>query len=280
MARLLADVLFTLGFEEVGCWLVDPTSGLLTYVLDDLDAATRRRILDTPNALYAFLRDDEVLYLGKTARSIRRRFQTYCKPGSRQSTNIKNNGHIRVLLSAGQGVRIAVFTPVSQLHYGDFEIDLAAGLENALIAGFDPPWNGRDGGQSVSESAEREIEEDEGLPSKESPSIPAHPAQVRARFQIRLGDTYYDRGIINPGADASRFLGKHGDPVLVCLGTCEAVVASRINRTANSSGAVRISGGNQQIAAWLQRHFARGDVVDACVLDSDRILLRAPSRSG
>lgn len=230
-------------------------------------------MLDTPNALYAFLCDDEVLYIGKTARSIRRRFRTYRKPGSAQSTNIKNNGNIKRLITSGKIVRIAVFTPVSQLRYGDFEIDLAAGLESSLIASFVPPWNGRDGGQLISESAEREIEEDGASLTDNPPSMPDPP---RATFQIKLGDTYYERGIINPGADASRFLGRHGDLLFIGLGSQDNVVASRINRTANSSGAVRVAGGNQQIAAWFRQHFTRGDIVEAWVLDDNRILLRPP----
>jgi hypothetical protein len=278
MPKLSADALFTLGFEDVGQWKPGATATLLAYVLDASDATTQRRILDTPNALYAFLLDDEVLYVGKTSRGIRRRFRTYCTPGSRQSTNIKNNSNIRQLIAAGRTVRIAIFTPISHLRYGDFEIDLAAGLENALIANFVPRWNGKDGGHPVSESAAREITDDEGLSVAPDPPVPWPPSpQPKAAFQIKLGDTYYDRGIINPGVDASRFLGPHGTPVFVCLGDYTNVVASSINRTANSSGAARISDGNQQIAAWFQQHYARGNIVNAQVLDEDRIMLQLPA---
>jgi hypothetical protein len=276
MRELTSDALFTLGFEDVGQWMVGPRTGVLTYSLDVSDLGMQRRILDVPNALYAFLLDDEVLYIGKTTRSIRRRFRTYCAPGSRQSTNIKNNANIAQLIAAGRVVRIAVFTPISQLRYGDFEIDLAAGLEDTLIASFGPRWNGRDGGRPVSESAEREIADDDDQSGTAGTAAWQPSTPGKASFPIRLGDTYYDRGIINPGATASRFLGAHGKPVFVCLGDCANVVVSSINRTANSSGAVRIAGSNQQIAAWFQQHYARGDVVKAQVMDEDRILLQLP----
>jgi hypothetical protein len=50
-------------------------------------------------------------------------------------------------------------------------------------------------------------------------------------------------------------------------------VTSRINRTANKSGGARIVGRNARIAEWFQRHFSRGDVVEARVLGRNSILL-------
>ena len=45
-------------------------------------------------------------------------------------------------------LRILVFNPISNLRYGDFDINLAAGLEDSLIAEFSPPWNGRERGHA------------------------------------------------------------------------------------------------------------------------------------
>ena len=42
---------------------------------------------------------------------------------------------------------------------------------------------------------------------------------------------------------------------------------SKINRTANRTGAVRVVGGNQQIARWFQEHFKEGDTVQGRVVD-------------
>jgi hypothetical protein len=153
-------------------------------------------------------------------------------------------------------------------------------LEDALIIGFDPAWNGRIDVCNSSGSSGREIEDESFSSVVANPGLSNPPMQARAQFEIRLGDTYYERGIINPGIDASRFLGRHGDPLLVCLGDCDTVVASRINRTANSSGGVRIAGGNQHIASWFQQHFKRGDVVQASVLDEGRILLHGSGLGG
>jgi hypothetical protein len=62
----------------------------------------------------------------------------------------------------------------------------------------------------------------------------------QSTFQIRLGSAYYNQGLINPGAEASRFLGQHGDPVIVYLGNQSEQVDSVINRTANANGSVRV----------------------------------------
>jgi hypothetical protein len=70
-------------------------------------------------------------------------------------------------------------------------------------------------------------------------------------FQIRLGAAYYNQGLINPGTDASHFLGDDGDPVIVYLGNESEQVDSVINRSANANGTVRIVGNNRRIADWF-----------------------------
>src|SRR5690606_33264923 len=137
--------------------------------------------------------------------------------------------------------------------YADFEINLAAGLEDSLIRQFDPPWNGRERGQPISEEAEREeAEETEnvqaGVPaSADIPSEPQASSQAMVSFSVVLGPTYYNKGFLNPGVEASRHLGKDGDPIRVRFSDSSPTVISKINRTANRTGAVRVVGSNQQI---------------------------------
>ena len=135
--ELNAEVLLNLGFVDVGQWR---TSGdYIVYQLDGEDAAANEVLLEARNALYAFVKDNQVLYIGKTARSIRRRYVGYCRPGKRQATNKRCHGNIKAAITAGEEIRIFAFAPITHLRYADFEINLAAGLEDSLIREFEPP---------------------------------------------------------------------------------------------------------------------------------------------
>src|ERR1700722_13588324 len=121
-----------IGFTVAGCWTLSDTA--LTFELNDL--ATAR------NVLYAFVVDDELMYVGKTVQPLRTRMAGYKNPGPTQSTNIKNNGKIRDTLAQGKRVEILVLPDNGLLHYGGFHVNLAAGLEDSLVRKLMPPWNG------------------------------------------------------------------------------------------------------------------------------------------
>jgi hypothetical protein len=291
LAHPTADTLLNLGFRDVAKWVKADKENNIEYELDGANATAHRAILDVRNALYAFVQGDNVAYIGKTARSIKKRFVGYCKPGSTQRTNQRCHENIKALLNLDTEIRIFVFTPISDLRYGEFQIDLAAGLEESLIVAFAPRWNGREGKRLLTEEAEREVTEDSELgqttePREVAPVTSAFKAPLTAStvfplhrqttFQIRLGDAYYNQGLINPGTDASHFLGEAGDPVIVYLGTESEQVDSVINRSANANGSVRIVGNNRRIADWFQQHFKLGDVVEANVQDTQHVLLVLP----
>jgi len=94
------------------------------------------------NVLYAFLVDDELMYVGKTVQPLRTRMGGYKVHGATQSTNIKNNQKIRESLDQGKSVSILVLPDNGLLHYGGFQVNLAAGLEDNSIRKLQPPWNG------------------------------------------------------------------------------------------------------------------------------------------
>jgi len=267
------DNLLNLGFVDVGAWFRN--GDWLAYRLDGVNAEANAVLLDKPNALYAFALGSVVLYIGKTARSIRKRFTGYSRPGATQSTNIRCHGFIKQELSRGNEIRILVFAPIPDLRYAEFEINLAAGLEDSLIQKFNPPWNGGSRGQPMSESAEREQEE---LTADFVPEIAIAPASTQdavARFTITLGSTYYYKGLLNPGVHASQYLGQGGDPVRIIFNDGTEPIVSTINRTANSNGTVRVIGCNPDIAEWFQRNFREGDTVQGEVVDAHTIRLRS-----
>lgn len=274
---LTAEDLLDLGFLDIGSWVLDGSGSGIGYRLDGRNPKVDGLLLDEVNSLYAFVQDSHVVYIGKTARTLRERFQGYRRPGPSQSTNRRNNQNIRQALASGREVRILVFNPPSKLRFGSFEISIAAGIEDSLIAAFAPPWNrpGRD--RPLTEEAEREQQEEPAalLLLGEADIAPAAmPSPTdRPGFWIRLGQAYYHQGIINPGAEASHHLGAEGEPIRILFGDGADPVISRINRTANRNGSVRIAYKGQPVATWFQTHFSLGDTVRANVIDRNTIEL-------
>jgi hypothetical protein len=93
------------------------------------------------NVLYAFLSEGNVLYVGKTLRSLKVRMYGYQNPRRSQSTNIKGNRLIRKTLASGNPVEVYALPDSGLLFYGGFHVNLAAGLEDDVIKKLEPPWN-------------------------------------------------------------------------------------------------------------------------------------------
>lgn len=193
--NLTADDLLNLGFVNVGRW--EPDGDSIKYVLEEADRAASEVRLAALSALYAFVIDRDVLYIGKTARSIRRRFVGYCRPGRSQATNKRCHRNVQSAIAKDQCVRIYAFTPITHIQYGEFGIDIAAGLEESLIKAFDPPWNWSAGRRRLTEEAEREIEEAKRNVVAEPPVETSGDAL--ATFEIVLGATYYNKGFVKRG---------------------------------------------------------------------------------
>jgi hypothetical protein len=93
------------------------------------------------NILYAFVAEGKVLYIGKSARSLQQRLYGYQNPGPTQFTNIKGHGLILGSLTSKKPILVYAFVDPGELRYGEFQVSLAAGLEDNLIAALKPPWN-------------------------------------------------------------------------------------------------------------------------------------------
>ena len=134
-SRSQLDRLVHLGFQRVGDWKLveNPTPATISL---DLTVS-----IETPNFLYAFVTDGEVVYIGKSVKSIRQRLLGYERPGKSQRTNIRNNKRVLDLLSNKSKVDIYVFADSGLHNYGGFHMNLAAGLEDSLIDRLKPKWN-------------------------------------------------------------------------------------------------------------------------------------------
>ncbi|WP_242502907.1 GIY-YIG nuclease family protein [Serratia sp. 1D1416] len=213
--------LIEIGFIKVGSWQI--VDGSLKYHLDD-------RFLDVKNNLYAFVCDGEVKYIGKTTRLLRNRMYHYSRPGPSQSTNIKNNANIIEMLSNNVAVDIFVLPDSGLIHYGQFHLNLAAGLEDSIISVISPEWNG----------IQRKILKSDEVISTEAEIITHSRTK---KFTFNMADTYWRRGFFNVSAVSSQYFGKDGENIKIVLRDGVSSITAMINRTANPSGSPRIMGG-------------------------------------
>ena len=126
-----AQRLEDMGFRRCGEWRTD--ADRIKCVLVDHAAAM--------NVLYAFISDGSVLYVGKTVRTLKQRMYNYQNPGPSQSTSIRCNKLIYDTVAGGKPVEIHALPDNGLLYYGGFHVNLAAGLEDSLVATLKPVWN-------------------------------------------------------------------------------------------------------------------------------------------
>jgi len=125
------EKLVSLGFEKVGRWFWDG------YDLNfEITQHAKER-----DILYAFVVDGEVKYLGKSIQTLHKRIYLYKNCGPSQRTNIRVRDKLRASLKSGSQVLIYAFVQKIPLMYQDIPINLAAGLEDNLIAAIRPEWN-------------------------------------------------------------------------------------------------------------------------------------------
>jgi hypothetical protein len=267
-----------IGFEEAAVWEIQGR-GIRYCVHGDKQQQERMKALfAVNNALYAFCCGKEVLYIGKTSRSLGTRLTGYCRPGLAQRTNLKCNALIKAKIAKNEKIEIFAFAPQKDLpmHCG-FQVNLAAGLEDILILDFNPPWNGGAIGAKLTETAEREA----NLMMQEPvPDGLLEPIPEIGRFAIKLGSTAFKKGVINVETRASGLLGKHDEGLTVMFCDGMPSISTHIDRTAKANKSVRLNGG-QAIAAWFQANFNEGDEVIARILGSHLIELnRMPIAGG
>lgn len=121
----------SIGFERVGQWKLKENR---------LDFECSINV-ETTKILYCFVINDEVVYVGKTIKSIKQRFQGYIIPGSTQFTNQKVNKKINESISSDDNVIIYIFKDYGYVKFGEFDLNIPAGLEDSIIETINPQWN-------------------------------------------------------------------------------------------------------------------------------------------
>jgi len=95
------------------------------------------------NALYAFVVDGCVRYVGKTTQGLKKRFYGYQNPKPSQKTNLKVNPLVIGELKGGSKVEVFGLLEKEAINHGPFVLNLAGGLEDDIIKKLDQLWNGR-----------------------------------------------------------------------------------------------------------------------------------------
>jgi hypothetical protein len=221
----------------------------------------------TSNILYAFICNSEIKYIGKTTVGLAKRMYGYQNPSPTQSTNIRVNNLIKEVLLRDSPVDILILVDNGLLKYGDFKINLAAGLEGSLIFDISPDWNYSGKNEIVEDVASMEIE----LPKASEDVILS--GEIVEGFTILLGRAYYKSGFFNIKQKYSDLFGVDNDKISIQLGEkSEDIIEGYINRSANPNKAPRIMGGIS-LTNWIKDNFEEGDNMKISVLSPNSIQL-------
>jgi hypothetical protein len=231
--------LLKIGFELAGHWLL--TEDSLTLELS--------RHAGQTNVLYAFCCDGDVKYIGKTTRSLSTRLHGYRKPGASQSTNQRNHRLVCEQLRAGAAVDILALPDNGLLHYGDFHVNLAAGLEDSIISTLQPEWNGAPTAVTAADD-------------------PLTQQEPISKFVFTLQKTYFKSGFFNVSVDYESSFAGDGEQIDIFCGDSNSPVIGTINRRANTNSTPRIMGGTL-LRDWLQ--------ANAAVLSDIHVTVQTPN---
>ena len=244
------DRLLNIGFISVGHWTIRDNT--IKYNLTSHHTTT--------NVLYSFISNGDIKYIGKTKVQLSQRMYGYQNPGPTQNTNIRVNAKIKSILDEDQPVDIFILTDNGLLRYGDFRINLAAGLEDTLIYEINPDWN-LSGRKLIPIDTESEKPE---LSKEPKPTVALIP--VLKTIDISLGQAYYNQGFFNIGVEFSPMIGPDNATIDIQLGSnADKTIQGYINRTANRNGTPRIMGG-KELKKWIKSNFKPNDILKVDII--------------
>lgn len=247
-----------IGFVPVGHWTLQ--NNTIKYSLTSHHTTT--------NVLYSFISNGDVKYIGKTIMKLYKRMNGYQNPGLTQSTNIRVNAIIKSFLNQSKPVDIFILTDNGLLKYGDFRINLAAGLEDTLIYYISPEWNF---------AGKKLIPQDSNSERAELTKEPVANFTVKSALitlDISLGQAYYNQGFFNIKQEFSNLFGSDNSTIEIQLGkNSDNIINGYINRTANSNGTPRIMGG-KELGDWIKNNFKLNDILKVDVISPISIRLQ------
>ncbi len=121
------------GFELSSAWLTGPDGDL-----------TLAAPLPKQPGVYAFVLDDQAVYVGVTLQTLAVRMSMYLRGHSSQPTNVFMRERLIEELRSRQSADIYTICPPDQ-SWNEWPLSISAGLEVGLIKRFHLPWNRKGG---------------------------------------------------------------------------------------------------------------------------------------
>jgi hypothetical protein len=244
-----------IGFLKAGYWFIENDE--LQYNLTSFSSEK--------NILYCFIWNNKIKYIGKTVKTISQRMYGYKNPSISQRTNYRVNKEIKELLKNGNELDICILTDNGLLKFGDFRINIAAGLEDTLIAEIKPEWNYNGKNNILKAKINRKI-----MKPKQNNF---EDGSKTNSFIVTIGQAYYNDGFFNVRVKHSELFGGDKSPIKIQLGeNSNKIISGYVNRTANNNGTPRIMAG-QEYTKWMKENFQQGDVFKVDMINSDYIKL-------
>ncbi len=258
-----------IGFELAGEWLLD----------DGEPRIEVRRYSAAANVLYAFVSEQELLYVGRSGRALALRMQGYEQGGPPRSVRARNRDRIVAMLMLDQQVALYAMPDPGSMLYGSFRVNLAAGLQHSLIDVLDPPWNKNIGSPleavdptplNVVPSAARRrrgVEDDE--------DSHVGTTSERPSYRFLVGYMYMDKGFFNVPVRYSRLFGKDRERIKILCGSEKSTIHGHIDRSSNTNASPRIVGGGP-LKHWFEENTGLNNPVDIDILAPNAVWIRNP----
>ena len=252
--------LLEIGFQPVGHWYLSNGE-----IAPDLKEMPKQR-----QVLYAFVYEGEIQYIGRATQPLSVTMLNYQRPASGQSAKLRNRSNIRDLLSHGKKVDILALPDNGLLQYGGFPINLAAGLEDSMIARLQPPWNLHRPAKFPSEEATLKSEEEQAESQSGQSAPPRHTLPLN--MPLTLQETYWNRGFFNVPIQYARHFGGDLEKINMLVPHHPLPIVGYISRTANSNGTPRIMGG-RELLKWFRRESRPMGKINVEILSPTSIVL-------
>ena len=259
-----------IGFELAGEWLLE----------NDGPCIEVRRYAAAANVLYAFASDGELLFVGRSGRSLGLRMQGYELGGPPRSVRARNRERIIAMLMLDQQVALYAMSDPGSMLYGSFRVNLAAGLQHSLIDALDPPWNKAAGGtfDSADPTPLNMVPSAARKPRRGADSADdryAGIATARPGYRFLVGYMYMNKGFFNVPVRYSRLFGQDRETIKILCGREKSTIHGHIDRSSNTNASPRIIGGGA-LKNWFEEHAGLNNPVDIDILAPNAVWIRNP----
>ena len=268
MKKSAMDRLFEIGFERAGFW----------ELIDDDPHIELERYGNAANVLYAFISQLELLYIGRSGRSLRMRMDGYENGGPPRSMRARNRERIAAMLMIDQPVELFVMPDPGNLHYGSFRVNLAAGLQHSLIESLAPPWNtSAPTGRRVTPKRKHRR-----LANRNRHDFMDGDGQTytdltldRPSYRFLVGYMYMDKGFFNVPMRYSSMFGDDRERIKILCATEKETIYGHIDRSTNTNATPRVIGGSP-LKSWFEANAGINHPVDIDILAPNAVWIRNP----